>query len=108
MIPLLVFYIHIVAVSAAFTKWWQEEGFAEGLLAVFFTALIFFVGWSISSFIMKLMMPREGLGILLDRDAASLLLLTASEGVFYYFYLRKAPHSPAADSETPSGDQTPR
>ena len=106
MIPLFVFYVHIVAVSAAFTKRWQEEGLAEGLLAVFFTALIFFVGWSIASFIMKLVMPREGLGILLDRDSASLLLLTASEGVFYYFYLRKAPHAPAADTEAPADDQT--
>jgi len=88
MIPLLVFYVHIVACATGYTVRWQEEGAPEGILAVFFMALIFFVGWSISSFILKLVMSAEGLGPLLDRDAASLLLLTAAETVFYYFYLR--------------------
>jgi len=87
-LPLLVFYIHIVALAAAFTKRYQEEGLAEGLLAIFFVTLIFFVGWAITSFIARFMMDQEGFGFLLDRDAVSLLLLTAAEAVFYYFYLR--------------------
>ncbi len=88
MIPLVVFYLHIVGIAAAFTKRWQEETLTEGLLAVFFVALIFFVGWSMSSFIMKLFMTPQGFGMLFDRDAASLMLLTVAEGIFYYFYLR--------------------
>ena len=88
MIPLLVFYAHIVAVAGAYTKRWQDEGLAEGFLAVFFMALIFFVGWSMASFVMKLLMPAAGAGPVLDRDSASLLLLTGAETVFYYFYLR--------------------
>jgi hypothetical protein len=88
MIPLIVFYVHIVACAAGFTVRWQEEGASEGFLAVFFMALIFFVGWSISSFIMKLLMAAEGFGPVFDRDAASLLFLTVAEAVFYYFYLR--------------------
>jgi hypothetical protein len=89
MIPLFVFYIHIVGASAAFTKRWQEEGLGEGILAVLFVSLLFFVGWSITSFILRLAISKEGFGPALDRDAASLLLLTVSEAVFYYFYLRK-------------------
>lgn len=97
MIPLLVFYVHIVSIVAAFTKRWQDEGFTEGILAVFFMALIFFVGWSMASFILKLFMGKEGFGYFLDRDAASLLLLTAAEVVFYYLYLRKdSPDMPDA------------
>lgn len=88
MIPLLVFYIHVVAFVAVFTKRWQEDGLSEGILGVFFMGLIFFVGWSISSFVMKLFMTQEGLGLLFDRDAASLLFLTIAETVFYYFYFR--------------------
>ncbi|HTY58237.1 MAG TPA: hypothetical protein VMF59_05440 [Bacteroidota bacterium] len=88
MIPLLVFYAHIVAVAGAYTKRWQDEGLAEGFLAVFFMALIFFVGWSMASFVMKLVMPPAGAGPALDRDSASLLLLTLAESVFYYFYLK--------------------
>ncbi len=88
MIPLLVFYVHIVAMAAAFTKRYQDEGISEGFLAVFFMGLIFFVGWSISSFVMKLVMEPKGFGLFFDRDAASLLMLAAMEAVFYAFYLR--------------------
>lgn len=88
MIPLMVFYVHIVGMAAAFTKRWQDEGLGEGFLTLFFMALIFFVGWSMSSFIMKIVMTPQGLGPLFDRDAASLVLLAGMEGVFYTLYLR--------------------
>lgn len=96
MIPLVVFYVHIVGTAAAFTKRWQEEGTSEGFLAVFFIALIFFVGWSISSFVLKFIMSQEGFGPMFDRDAASLLLLTIGEGVFYYYYTRRDEHATRA------------
>jgi hypothetical protein len=88
MVELIVFYLHVVAVATMFTKRWQEEGLAEGSLVVFFMGLIFFVGWSIATFLLKLIMEERGLGIFFDRNAASLLLLTIGEGVLYYFYLR--------------------
>lgn len=88
MIPLIVFYIHIVAVAGAYTRRWQEEGLAEGILAVFFMALIFFVGWSMASFVLKLFMGAGDPSGVLNRDSASLLLLTGAEAVFYFFYLR--------------------
>lgn len=91
MIPLLVFYVHIIGFAAGFTRRWQEEGVSAGFLALFFMGLIFFVGWSMASFIMKLLLPAGGLGPPLDRDAASLLLLTAAEAVFYHYYFRKGP-----------------
>ena len=100
MVPLLVFYIHVVAMAGAFTKRWQDEGVSEGALAVFFMALIFFVGWSMTSFVVKLVLPQQGLGPLFDRDAAALLLLTLLEGVFYYFYLKN--DGPAEDDTTPA------
>jgi hypothetical protein len=96
LIPLLVFYAHVVAIAAGFTKRWQEEGVSEGVLAVFFMALIFFVGWSMASFIMKLVVGVEGWGKGLDRDAASILLLSAAEVVFYFFYLRGGAAGPGA------------
>jgi glucan phosphoethanolaminetransferase (alkaline phosphatase superfamily) len=88
MIPLIVFYLHILAFVAVFTKRYQAESIGEGFLAVFFMGLIFFVGWAMASFIMKLLMPEAGLAPWFDRDAASLLLLTLAEGVLYYFYFR--------------------
>lgn len=88
MITLFIFYLHIVALTSVFTKRYQEAGVGEGLLAVFFFALIFFVGWAMASFIMKLVMPPEGWALWFDRDAASLLLLTIAEAALYYFYFR--------------------
>lgn len=88
MVPLAVFYIHVLAATYGFTKRYQEEGLAEGLLAVFFVSLIFFVGWSITSFLLKFVIDQRGFGPLLDRDALSLLILTAGEVLFYYYFLR--------------------
>ena len=108
MIELFVFYVHIIAVVTMFTKRWQEEGLSEGFLVVLFMALIFFVGWSITTFLMKLLMSKIGLGMWLDRDGASLLLLTAGEIVLYYFYLRGEGREPPTEKEetsTPDSDK---
>lgn len=100
MIPLFVFFVHVVAFAAIFTKRWQEEGIGEGLLGLVFALLIFFVGWSMASFILKFVMEAEGFGKWFDRDAASLLLLTVAEGIFYYFYLRNdAPEAEPAEQQ---------
>lgn len=88
MVPLIVFYLHIVMFTAIFTRRWQAEGMKEGILGVIFMALIFFVGWSMASYIVKLTFPAEGLGRVFDNDAAALTLLTIGEGIFYYFYFR--------------------
>jgi drug/metabolite transporter (DMT)-like permease len=97
MVPLVVFYAHIIAFAAVFTKRWQEEGVSEGFLGVLFMLLIFFVGWSMASFVMRLIMPPEGFGKWMDADAAALAVLAVCESVFYYFYFRK--DSPASEPE---------
>jgi len=38
MVALVVFYLHIVAASAAYTRRWQDDGVKEGILAVVFFA----------------------------------------------------------------------
>ena len=89
MVPLVVFYLHVVAFAAVFTRRWQEEGMSEGILGVLFMALIFFVGWSMASFLMRLILPPEGFGKMFNADAAALASLTLAESVFYYFYFKK-------------------
>jgi hypothetical protein len=89
MVPLIVFFAHIIAFTAVFTKRWQEEGMTEGFLGVLFMLLIFFVGWSMASFVMRLILPPEGFGRWMDADAAALAVLAVCESVFYYFYFRK-------------------
>ena len=51
--------------------------------------VIFSVRWTITTLILQIVVPPEGLGSGLDRDSLSLLMLTAGEGIFYYFYLKK-------------------
>jgi hypothetical protein len=88
MVTLFVFYIHTIAAAYAFTDQYQEGGAGAGTLAVAFMAIIFSVGWSISTFILKFLIDEKGFGIYFNRDAMSLALLTIGEGVFYYFYLK--------------------
>ena len=86
MVPLFIFYLHLVGLTAAFTAEYQKEGTGAGLLNVGFFVLIFSVGWTISTFVLKHLVGAEGFGVWLDRDALSLLLLTAGEAVFLDFY----------------------
>lgn len=86
MIVLFVFYIHVVAAVYVFTKRWQEESATEAFIAVGFMVLIFVVGWSVSTFIVKLFVEQEGFGKWFDPDAMSLLLLTILESVLYWMY----------------------
>lgn len=98
MIPLIIFYLHILALTAAFTAEYRNDGTGAGLLNVGFVVLIFSVGWSISTFILKHVMEAQGFGPLLDRDALSLVLLSAGEAVFYYFYFGGTTHTNATRS----------
>jgi hypothetical protein len=91
MIPLIIFYLHIVGVTAAFTTEYQKEGLSAGFLNVGFVVLIFSVGWSISTFVLKYLIGQEGFGLWLNRDALSLLVLTIGETIFYYFYFSDGP-----------------
>ncbi len=88
MITLFVFYIHTIAAVIIFTKRWQESGWGDGILGVGFLTLIFSVGWSISTFLLKLVIDEKGFGIWLDRDALSLLLLACMEAVFFYVQMK--------------------
>jgi len=89
MIPLIVFYIHIIAITYFFTREYQKEGVSAGVLTVAFMAFIFSVGWSISTFVLKYLIEPEGFGRWLDRDALSLLILTIGETIFYYYYYKE-------------------
>jgi hypothetical protein len=89
MITLFIFYAHVIAAVTIFTKRWQDGDWKEGLLGVGFLALVFSVGWSISTFILKLFLDEKGFSIWFDRDTASLVFLLIMEAVFFYFQLSR-------------------
>ena len=89
MITLFIFYAHVIAAVTLYTKRWQEANWKEGLLAVGFLLLVFSVGWSISTFIMKLLVGEKGFAVWLDRDTLSLLLLAVMECTFFSIQIRR-------------------
>jgi uncharacterized membrane protein YhdT len=89
MITLFIFYAHTIAAVAFFTQRWQSSDWKEGLLGVGFLALIFSVGWSITTFLLKLVMEEKGFGRWFDRDTASLALLAIIEAIFFYYQLKR-------------------
>lgn len=100
MIALIIFYLHIVGMAAAFTTEYQKEGVGAGLLNVGFVVLIFSVGWSISTFVLKYLIGEEGFGMWLNRDTLSLLVLSIGEACFYYFYFKDPSPRPQQPSAT--------
>ena len=89
MIPVIVFYIHVIFLVYLFTKNYVEESFVSGFLSVLFVIIIFSVGWTMCEFIMSRIMKPEGLSLLFPRYAFSLLLLSIMELVFYKYYFKK-------------------
>ncbi len=91
MIPVFVFYLHVVFAVYTFTRNYIQENFLSGFLSLIFVVVIFSVGWTISEFLMALFMKPEGLSLLFPRAAFSLLFVTILETMFYsFYYSRKA------------------
>ena len=89
MITLFVFYAHVVAAVVLFTRRWQEADLKEGFLAVGFLLLVFSVGWSITTFLVRLVASEKGLAVWLDRDTMALLFLAMLEAGFFSWQLRR-------------------
>ena len=95
MVTAIIFAAHIVFALVIFTKKWQDENLKSGFINIILIGVLFEVGWSIAGIIAKLIMKPQGLGILYDRDAFSLTILSVAEYFFYRFYYKE---------ETTSGD----
>jgi hypothetical protein len=86
MIGVLIFYIHVVAIVWIYTRAWQDGGMTEGFLGAAFFGVIFSVGWTFASFILKLILPPEGIAVWCDRNTLSLVFLTFLELILYRLY----------------------
>lgn len=90
MIAAIILGIHVLAGGYAFwTR--KKDGWAEAFMAVAFVGIIFSVGWTIMTMVTGLLLEPQGLAEWMNRDTVTLLLLTAAEGIFYYYFLRKEP-----------------
>lgn len=100
MVPLIIFYLHIVGFSSAFVSEYQKDGISGGFLTLGFMILIFSVGWTISSFILRHLIDAEGINIWLNRDSISLLALSCAEFIFYFYYFYGKGKNPQHLSQT--------
>lgn len=89
MITALIFTAHLFFLLFIFTKKWQEDSLQTAFINAALIIILFSVGWSIATMILKIFIEPEGLGIYFDRDAISLTLLSIAEYFFYKFYYKE-------------------
>jgi formate hydrogenlyase subunit 3/multisubunit Na+/H+ antiporter MnhD subunit len=92
MITALIFSAHLIFITVIFTKKWQDESVSSAFINLALIIVLFAVGWSISTSVVKLFIDNKGFGIQFDADAISLTLLSIAEYFFYRFYYREEKH----------------
>ncbi|MEG8945874.1 hypothetical protein [Rosettibacter firmus] len=88
MISAIILAAHLIFITYIFTKKWQEESLSAGLINVALIIILFSVGWSISTTVVKIFFDEKGLGIHFNADTISLTLLSIAEFFFYRFYYK--------------------
>lgn len=88
MISAFIFFAHLFFITIIFTKKWQDESLGSAFINLALIIILFSVGWSISTTVVKIFFDSKGLGIQFDADAISLTLLSIVEFFFYRFYYK--------------------
>mgnify|MGYP000858758395 FL=1 len=97
MVTAFIFFAHIMFILVIFTKKWQDESLASGLTNAALIIVLFAVGWSISTSLIKVLFEPKGLGMHYDSDAIALTLLTIIEFFFYKMYYKEKPKITATE-----------
>jgi hypothetical protein len=86
MISALIFAAHLVFICIIFTKKWQDDSLSSAFTNLALIVILFAIGWSIATSVVKLIIDSKGFGIQFDSDTISLTLLSIVEYFFYKFY----------------------
>lgn len=89
MIAALIFCGHLIFVLYIFTKKWQDESLSSAFINLSLIIILFSVGWSITTSVVKIFFESKGLGLHFDSDTISLTILSIIEYFFYRFYYRE-------------------
>jgi len=98
MITALIFSAHLVFTLVIFTKKWQSESLSSAFTNLALIIILFAVGWSISTSVVKIFIDSRGFGVQFDSDAISLTLLSIAEFFFYRLYYKE--DKPATEAGT--------
>jgi len=102
MIPVLIFWLHIIAGVYLFVRRYYEETLGEAFLSIGFAAIVFTAGWTFSSFIIHLIFKQKGISEILNDDSLSLILLSLIEAVFYRIWFSKGSSDRKPDGQEPA------
>ncbi len=86
MISAIIFATHLIFACIIFTKKWQDESISSGFINLALIIILFAVGWSITTSLVKLVFEPEGLGLYYNSDDIALTLLAFIEILFYKVY----------------------
>lgn len=86
MISAFIFFAHLMFVLYIFTKKWQDESLSTAFINIALIIVLFTVGWSIATSVVKIFFDSRGLGIQFNADTISLTLLSIVEFFFYRIY----------------------
>ena len=89
MITAFIFFAHLFFALYIFTKKWQTENLKNAFLNLVLIAILFSVGWTVTTMIAQIFMEPEGFGIQFNRDTFALTLLSSAEYFFYRIYYFK-------------------
>lgn len=88
MVIAIIFAIHLIFAAIIFTKKYQEESLSDAFQNVTLIIILFFVGWPLSTMVIKIFSEPAGFGVHFDRDAIILTFLTVLEYFFYRIYYK--------------------
>jgi hypothetical protein len=86
MVSAIIFSAHLVFICVIFTKKWQDESLGTAFTNLALIIILFAVGWSIATSVIKIFIDSKGFGIQFDSDTISLTILSIVEYFFYKFY----------------------
>lgn len=94
MISAIIFAGHLIFVTYIFTKKWQDESLSSAFINLALVIILFTIGWSIATSVLKMFIDQKGFGIHFDSDTISLTLLSIAEYFFYKFYYKDSKTNP--------------
>ena len=86
MVPAIIFAAHLVFILIIFTKKWQEDSLSSAFINLALIIVLFAVGWSVVTMVVKIFTDSKGFGIHFNADAISLTILSIIEFFFYRVY----------------------
>jgi len=99
MVSALIFAGHLIFVCYIFTKKWQDDSLTSAFTNLALIIILFAVGWSISTSLVKLVFEPKGFGLYYNSDDISLTILSLGEYLFYRMYYGKEKAITEADTE---------